>query len=80
MNDAVKVRQVIGLEFADQREGLRIWRALQQAHDLMHVAENDWQRWLATMQQMYEIPDGFVMTDITRGFVAPEATAEARHD
>ena len=61
--------RAITLDKEDQRTGLAIWRQYQKAHDLMHVAENDWQRWCNQMQALYAVPDGYQMTDIMTGFV-----------
>jgi hypothetical protein len=60
--------QQIALDKEDQREGLRIWREYQIAHDLMHVAENNWKLWCGQMELLYSVPTGYTMTDITRGF------------
>jgi len=66
----------IELDRDDQREGLRIWREYQQAIDLMHVAENDWRRWVGQMQLLYAAPTGYAMTDIMRGFEPAQGTDE----
>jgi len=61
-------QQPIKMDTEDQRDGLRIWRRYQESHDLMHAAENDWNRWCGQMQLLYAVPAGFQMTDIMRGF------------
>ena len=66
-------QELIALAVEDQRDGLRIWRAYQASHDLMHVAENDWKRWCGQMELLYKVPTGYAMTDITRGFEPAQA-------
>jgi hypothetical protein len=56
----------------DTRTGLAIWRELQRAHDLYHVAENDWTRWCAQMAEFYRVPPGWQLTNLVQGFKPQE--------
>lgn len=61
----------VPLDAQDIREGLRLERALALAHDLMHAAENDLNRYVAHVGAVYGVPDGWKLNDWLVGFVPP---------
>lgn len=76
---------VIELDGADLREGLRLERALARAHDLMHLAENDLNRYIAHLRAVYHLPEGYALRDWMIGFEPPadeqpQAQPAARSD
>lgn len=65
------MNEPIELNNDDIRTGLALWREFQRAHDLYHVAENDWNRWCGQMAALYRVPPGWRLTDLLQGF-APQ--------
>lgn len=60
--------ETIVLSTNDLSEGLRLERDLARAHDLIHVAENDLNRYIAHLRTLYNVPDGWSMCDWLKGF------------
>lgn len=60
--------QQIRLDKGDVREALRIIRAKQQAVDALHAMEIQLQMFEQQMAVVYQVPDGWVIRDFTRGF------------
>lgn len=56
----------------ESREGLRLERALALAHDLMHAAQNDLNRYVAHTAALHGVPEGWTLTDWLRGFEPPK--------
>lgn len=61
---------VIPITIEETREGLRLERALALQHDLMHVAQNDLQRYTAHLAELYGVPPGWQLHTL-RGFEPP---------
>lgn len=56
---------------AESREGLRLERALALAHDLMHAAQNDLNRYVAHMAALHGVPEGWQLKNWLGGFTPP---------
>lgn len=71
----------IPLTAAEAAEALRLERNYARAHDLLHVAENDLQRYVAHLVAIHRVPEGYRLRDYLVGFepVAAE-TGEGAND
>jgi hypothetical protein len=65
------VNEPIPLSAEDRAEGLRLERVVATAHDLLHVYQNDLNRFVGHMGAIYGVPNGWQLTDWLRGFEAP---------
>ena len=66
----------IPLSSEDVREGLRLERALALAHDMMHAAQNDLNRYVAHTAALYAVPAGWGLKDWLRGFEPGEGVSD----
>lgn len=53
---------------ADLAEGLRLERKLREAHDLVKVAENQLNLYVAHLSVLYRVPAGYRLSDWLVGF------------
>lgn len=58
----------IELTSAEMTEGLRLMREMEHAHAVMHVAEQDYQRYIGHLAAIHHVPAGFGLRDWTVGF------------
>lgn len=62
------MQEGIPLNAEDMREGLRLERELAGAHDRLHAAQNELNRFVAHMGALYGVPGGWKLKDWLRGF------------
>ncbi len=53
---------------AEMAEGLRLLREMKHLHDLFHVAEADYQRYIGHLAAIHTVPAGYALNDWTTGF------------
>ncbi len=53
---------------AEMAEGLRLLREMKHLHDLYHVAEADYQRFIGHLAAIHAVPSGYALNDWTTGF------------
>ena len=71
--------QAIKMDEQDVREGLRLLRELDAAHDLYHAAENNWHRWAQQMGQLYGVPAGYSLNNVIVGWTPGAQGGDAEH-
>ena len=53
---------------AEMAEGLRLLREMKHLHDLFHVAEADYQRYIGHLAAIHMVPPEYALNDWTTGF------------
>ena len=53
---------------AEMAEGLRLLREMKHLHESMHVAENDYERFIGHLAAIHRVPAGYALHDWATGF------------
>jgi hypothetical protein len=53
---------------AEMAEGLRLLREMKHLHELMHVAESDYERYIGHLAAIHRVPAGYALHDWVTGF------------
>lgn len=69
--------ETISLTADELREGLRLLREMEHAHGQLHVAQADYERYVAHLGTLHQVPGGYGLRDWIIGF---EPMKETNHD